>query len=81
MTSDRTQFGEFVTLYGVADMTHYSRDTVLNMFHATDTHRDPKLRVLAIETDETFKKAYNTRVKYVFRKKDITRWYRDRISQ
>lgn len=77
----KTQYGEFLTLKGVAETTGYSIGYVTNMFTLGRQAHDPVLRSIAVQTDETFRKLYDTKVQYVFRRSDVKRWYANRTGR
>jgi hypothetical protein len=44
----------------------------------TNSKRDPELLRLRVETDESWRKAYNPKARYVYPRAAVRQWYRER---
>ena len=44
----------------------------------TNAHRDAELFRHRVETDESWREAYNPKAKYVYPRREVIRWFRER---
>jgi hypothetical protein len=44
----------------------------------TNSKRNAELFRLRVATDETWRKAYNPKAKYVYPRREVARWFRER---
>lgn len=66
---------DLLTLQEVADVLGYTKGHMAMLFSPGVETYDPSFRKISIRTDETYRKAFNTRVQYVFRYGDVKRWF------
>jgi len=69
---------DLLTLEEVADATGYTRQYMGTLSAQGSEGYDPTLRRIRIKTDETYRRAFNTKVQYVFQYRDVKRWFNDR---
>jgi hypothetical protein len=66
---------DLLTLRDVAAMTGYTYGHMVSLFsHASDNF-NPLFRSLAIETDPSWRKAFNSKAMHVFRYGEVKRWF------
>lgn len=70
--------GDLLSAYDVADHFGYSRDYVRALLDINDKAADPRLIRLKIDTDATWRKANNSRVRFVFEYSAVKVWYEGR---
>jgi hypothetical protein len=70
--------GDLLTAYEVADLVGYSRDYVRALLDINDKAADPRLIRLKIDTDATWRKANNSRVRFVFEYSAVKERYAQR---
>lgn len=44
----------------------------------TNAHRDAELFRHRVEVDDSWRKAYNPKARYVYPRREVARWYRER---
>lgn len=66
---------ELLTLRQVADYTGYSYQHMVGLFSRASNIHDPIFRSLAIETDPSWRKAFNSKAMHVFRYGEVKRWF------
>ena len=67
--------GDLLSAYDVADHFGYSRDYVRALLDINDKAADPRLIRLKIDTDATWRKANNSRARFVFEYEAVKAWY------
>ncbi len=72
---------DLLTLDQVAEAVGYTRGHLAMLFSPGVETYDPSFRQIRIKTDETFRKAFNTRAQYVFRYGDVKRWFNEYQSR
>lgn len=70
--------GDLLSAYDVADHFGYSRDYVRALLDINDRAADPRLIRLKIDTDATWRKANNSRARFVFEYSAVKTWYEQR---
>lgn len=67
-----------LTIEEVAEAVGYAPDYLRTMTAEGSVNYDPTLYRLRIKTDETYRKAYGTKVQYVYQYSDVRRWFNER---
>lgn len=70
--------GDFLTVRQIADYTGKSVEYTQKISGRTNGHRDPNLFRLRVETDPTYRAAFETKAKYVYPFEGVRAWYRER---
>lgn len=73
--------GDLLKADEIADHFGYSRDHVRNMLNIRDKAADPALIRLKIETDQTWRRANNSRALHVFEYSAVRAWYLKRNNR
>lgn len=69
---------DMLTLREVAQLTGYTYGHVVSLFSPGNQHYDPTLRILGVQTDVSWRKAFGSKALFVFRRGDIKRWFAER---
>lgn len=77
----RYREGDFLTARQIAERFGKRKDYVQALAGRSNTHQDPNLFRLRIETDETYRHFFDTRAKYVHAWQDVRAWYRERQAR
>lgn len=63
-----------LTAAEVAEVTGYTRGHISALLEPGNAHYDGRLRRLRIATDETWRKAFESRAKYVYPRREVAAW-------
>lgn len=69
---------DMMTAAEIAEEYGLNLTNVYGMTGPTNSRRDPELFRHRVETDETWRKAYNPKARYVYPRREVSRWYRER---
>jgi hypothetical protein len=70
--------GDMLTVTQAAELLGYSREYFAAMLNMNDKAADLKLIRLKVETTPEWRKAYNSRARYVFEYDALKAWYKAR---
>lgn len=73
--------GDFLTVKEISDYTGKSVVYLHKLTGETNAHRDPNLFRLRVETDESYRKVFGTKARYVYPWPDVRDWYRERLQR
>lgn len=74
----RYREGDFLTVRQIAEQFGKSTQYVQALAGQSNTHRDPNLFRLRVETDSSYRQYFETRAKFVFPYREVRDWYRER---
>jgi hypothetical protein len=69
---------DMMTAREIAEEYGFHLTDMYAMTGPTNADRDAKLFRLRVETDETWRKIYNPKARYVYPRREVARWYRER---
>lgn len=69
---------DMMTVREIAEEFGFNLSDMYAKTGPTNAERDAELFRHRVETDETWRKAYNHKAKYVYPRKAVQRWYRER---
>jgi hypothetical protein len=69
---------EMLTAREIAEEYGFNLTDMYAMTGPTNSKRNAELFRLRVATDETWRKAYNPKAKYVYPRREVARWYRER---
>ena len=70
--------GDFLTVAQIAEQFGKRKDYIQALAARSNSHSDPNLFRLRIETDPVYREVFGTRAKYVYAWPEVRNWYRDR---
>lgn len=79
MTSYRK--GDFLTAAQIAEYFGKSKQYIHALSGPSNTHRDPNLFRLRVETDESYREVFETRASHVYPWEGVRDWYRERQTR
>lgn len=77
----RYRDGDLLTVRQIAEQFGKSTQYVQALTGRSNTHQDPNLFRLRIETDPSYREIFETRAKYVYAWPEVRAWYRERQSR
>lgn len=77
----RYREGDFLTVAQIAEQFGKRQDYIQALAARSNSHSDPNLFRLRIETDSTYRRHFETRAKYVYAWPEVRNWYRERQMQ
>jgi hypothetical protein len=78
---EKYQFNDLITIDQAAEEVGYTAPYMRALCRPEQPQYDPAFRKLRIETDPTWRKAYNSSARYVFRYGEVIRWFYDHQAQ
>jgi hypothetical protein len=77
----RYRDGDLLTVRQIAERFGKSTQYVQALAGQSNTHQDPNLFRLRVGTDETYRRFFETRAKYVYAWPEVRDWYRERQTR
>lgn len=74
----RYREGDFLTVAQIAEQFGKRQDYIQALAARSNSHSDPNLFRLRVMTDESYRRYFETRAKYVYPWPDVRAWYRER---
>ncbi len=74
----RYREGDFLTVAQIAEQFGKRKDYIQALAARSNSHSDPNLFRLRVETDPVYREVFGTRAKYVYPWPDVRAWYRER---
>ncbi len=74
----RYRDGDLLTVRQIAEQFGKRNDYIQALAARLNGHGDPNLFRLRVETDESYRRYFETRAKYVYPWPDVRAWYRER---
>jgi hypothetical protein len=69
---------DMLTAAEIAEEFGFNLAYVYAITGPTNAHRDAELFRHRVETDESWREAYNPKARYVYPRREVSRWYRQR---
>jgi len=69
---------DMMTAREIAEEYGFNFTHIYALTGPTNSKRDPELLRHRVETDDTWRKAYNPKARYVYPRREVSRWYRER---
>lgn len=76
----RYREGDFLTVAQIAERFGKRKDYVQALAGRSNSHQDPNLFRLRIQTDPTYRELFDTRARFVYPWPEVRDWYRERSS-
>lgn len=70
--------GDFLAVAQIAEQFGKRKDYIQALAAVSNSHSDPNLFRLRVETDPVYREVFGTRAKYVYPWPDVRAWYRER---
>ena len=69
---------DMMTAAEIAEEYGFHITHIYAMTGPTNSHRDAELFRHRVETDESWRKAYNPKARYVYPRQEVAKWHRER---
>lgn len=73
--------GDFLTVRQIAEQFGKSTEYIHALAGQSNAHRDPNLFRLRVMTDESYRRYFGTRAKFVYPYREVKAWYRERQTR
>lgn len=77
----RYRDGDLLTARQIAEQFGKSTQYVQALAGRSNTHQDPNLFRLRVETDSVYREVFSTRATFVYPWQDVRAWYRERQAR
>jgi hypothetical protein len=77
----RYREGDFLTVAQIAEQFGKRNDYIQALAGQSNTHQDPNLFRLRVMTDESYRRYFETRAKFVYPYREVWAWYHERQTR